>query len=287
MQAATLLQGVVDRTDVYKAAGVSLRSLINDSVQDIESILRESRLSEIGEEAAAQEAQRAQKSDQEHLDELLVLREQRLEEYTQESLRLIREEQKAVLQAEEAKQSKELGRLRQIDQQRQKSHPNQSVSTAPASQDLEAAALDALLEESGATKKQSLTIPKGPRHDPKGLLRRPSPPHRGTSIERHRRSDRIEVNHDAYRYNRSRSRERSRARYRSRKRSPSRERSRKRDGDRDKRYSYHSPERSRSRDRHRRRREHSRRDRRGQREHSRRRRRSYSRDRYRSRRDDR
>ena len=117
-KAALLLQGVVDRSDVYKAVEQSLEALISQNMNQIEAIVRDIRRTDVGEEVARQEEIRGRKSDDKYAEEAAKRQEERTKTREQEEKKKKREEEKQALKAEAAKKMRELEKLRSQDEKR-------------------------------------------------------------------------------------------------------------------------------------------------------------------------
>ncbi len=117
-KAATLMQGAVDRSDIYKTVEKSLDDLIGKNIDNIIKAGREIRKVEVGEAAAAEEERRGGKTDEEYAQEIAVKRKERVRLRKQEETRKRREDEKDALRAEEAKKMKELADLRYQDEKR-------------------------------------------------------------------------------------------------------------------------------------------------------------------------
>lgn len=113
-----MLQGVVDRSDVYKDVGQSLARLISDNISHIEYIARDIRRADVGEEVARAEEQRGRKTDEEYEQEAAVRQQEKAKIREQEEAKRKRAEEKERLMAETNRKMKELDKLRKDDQRR-------------------------------------------------------------------------------------------------------------------------------------------------------------------------
>ena len=113
-----MLQGIVDRSDVYKGVEQSLETLISQNISQLEAVVREIRRADVGEEAARQEEIRGRKSDDEYAEEAARRQEERAKAREQEEKKKKREEEKEALKAEAAKKMRELEKLRSQDERR-------------------------------------------------------------------------------------------------------------------------------------------------------------------------
>lgn len=117
-KAATLMQGVVDRSDIYKNVEKALDDLIAKNIGHIIKAGREIRRAEVGEDVAAEEEKRGGKTDEEYATEIALKRQERIRARKQEETRKRREDQKEALRLEEAQKLKELELLRSKDERR-------------------------------------------------------------------------------------------------------------------------------------------------------------------------
>ena len=117
-KAATLMQGAVDRSDVYKSVELSLDRLLAEHLGHVEATFREIRRAEVGEEVASEEQKRGNKTDEEYAAEADSRREAREEQKRKDEARKRREEEKEALKAEEAKKKAELEKLRRREERR-------------------------------------------------------------------------------------------------------------------------------------------------------------------------
>ena len=113
-----MLQGVVDRSDVYKDVEKSLERLISDNISHIEYIARDIRRADVGEEVARAEEQRGRRTDEEYEQEAAVRQQERAKIREQEEAKRKRVEEKERLMAETTRKMKELEKLRKDDQRR-------------------------------------------------------------------------------------------------------------------------------------------------------------------------
>ncbi|MCJ1337972.1 hypothetical protein MMC09_003256 [Bachmanniomyces sp. S44760] len=117
-KAATLIEGAVDRSDLYKTVEATIESLIAANVGHVENAAREIRRLEIGAEAAADEERLGAKTDAEYAQEAAIRREARTKIRKQEESRKRREEEMERLRAEEKQKKLELEELRRADERR-------------------------------------------------------------------------------------------------------------------------------------------------------------------------
>ncbi|KAL8951432.1 MAG: hypothetical protein Q9222_002593 [Ikaeria aurantiellina] len=117
-KAATLLQGAVDRSDIYKSVEISLDRLLSDHLNYILAAGREIRKADIGEEAAAEEQRRGTITDEEYAKEAAAKRDVRERQKKQDEARKRREEEKEQLRIATMKQEAELEKLRKMDERR-------------------------------------------------------------------------------------------------------------------------------------------------------------------------
>ncbi|KAJ5082575.1 hypothetical protein N7532_011618 [Penicillium argentinense] len=127
-KAATLIEGAVDRGDVYKNVEESIDRLASQHLESILDSVRAIRRQEIGEEAAANEEQAGSKTDEDYAAYVKGKRDERDAVYREE-LRKQREieDEKKRIRAEELRKKRELerqkddeerARRREIDDQR-------------------------------------------------------------------------------------------------------------------------------------------------------------------------
>lgn len=145
-KAATLMQGAVDRSDIYKSVELPLDALIEKNLNHVLKVGRDIRKAEAGEDLAAEEERRGSKTDEEYAEEAAarrIAREQerlRVEEEIrvkareaareqerqearqkarqQEEDRKRREEQLEKLRAEECAKRLELEKLRAVEEKK-------------------------------------------------------------------------------------------------------------------------------------------------------------------------
>lgn len=117
-KAALLIQGAIDRTDIYQTAEAQIDKLIRDHLETIERGIRALRKDEIGEEAAAAEQLRGSKTDEQYSEEFANRRRERekLREELQEKERAILEEKKKI---ERAKKREE-DRIKEIEEEKRR-----------------------------------------------------------------------------------------------------------------------------------------------------------------------
>ncbi|KAL6721640.1 hypothetical protein ACLMJK_000744 [Lecanora helva] len=117
-KAATLMQGAVDRSDIYKNVEATLDDLIAKNIDHIIKAGREIRRAEVGETTANEEESRGSKTDEQYDEEIAAKRKERIRVRKQEEARKRREDQKEALRLEEQKKLKELEALRLQDEKR-------------------------------------------------------------------------------------------------------------------------------------------------------------------------
>ncbi|KAL8964520.1 MAG: hypothetical protein Q9183_004395, partial [Haloplaca sp. 2 TL-2023] len=115
-KAVTLMQGALDRSDIYKSVEVSLDRSISEHLEHVLAAAREIRKAEIGEEAAKEEQRRGDIPDEEYDRETAVRREARERQRKQDEARKRREEEKERLRLEARQKEEELQRLRKLDE---------------------------------------------------------------------------------------------------------------------------------------------------------------------------
>ncbi|OOO09275.1 hypothetical protein OAory_01105710 [Aspergillus oryzae] len=116
-KAATLIEGAVDRSDIYKTVEASLDALASKHLPAILESIREIRREQIGEEAAAREEQAGNKTDEDYAAHVKAKREER-EKVWQETLRKQKEaeEEEARRKAEEKRKQRELDRQKEEEE---------------------------------------------------------------------------------------------------------------------------------------------------------------------------
>ncbi|CAF9908264.1 hypothetical protein IMSHALPRED_006625 [Imshaugia aleurites] len=117
-KAATLMSGVVDRSDIYKSVEKTLDALIAKNINHLLQAGREIRRADVGVDIAAAEEKRGNKTDEEYAKEAAVRKEERARERKREEARKRREEEKDRLRAEEAKHMKEIEKLQSQNERR-------------------------------------------------------------------------------------------------------------------------------------------------------------------------
>ncbi|KAL8645383.1 MAG: hypothetical protein Q9226_007332 [Calogaya cf. arnoldii] len=117
-KAATLLQGAVDRSDIYKSVEQSLDRLVSKHLSQVLVAGREIRRAEIGEEAAVEEEQRGNITDEEYAKEAAARREAREQQRQQDEARRRREEEREKVRADFAQKEAELQRLKKREEER-------------------------------------------------------------------------------------------------------------------------------------------------------------------------
>ena len=73
-KAATLIEGAVDRSTIYKTVEANIDALIAEHVNHVELVARDVRKLEVGEDLAAEEERRGAKTDEEYAREIAVKR---------------------------------------------------------------------------------------------------------------------------------------------------------------------------------------------------------------------
>lgn len=112
-KAATLMQGAVDRSDIYKSVELPLDALIEKNLSHVLKVARDIRKAEVGEELAAEEEKRGSKTDEEYAEEAAarrIAREQeraRVEEETRVKAREAAREQERQEARQKARQQEE------------------------------------------------------------------------------------------------------------------------------------------------------------------------------------
>ncbi|KAJ6120606.1 hypothetical protein N7523_004886 [Penicillium sp. IBT 18751x] len=127
-KAATLIEGAVDRGDVYKNVEKSLDQLASKHLESILGDIRAIRRQEIGEEAAAREEEAGSKTDEAYEAEVKAKREERdkiyreemrkQKEIEEEQDRIRAEEKRKKREIERQKEDEDRARRREIDEQR-------------------------------------------------------------------------------------------------------------------------------------------------------------------------
>ncbi|KAL8868011.1 MAG: hypothetical protein Q9174_005276 [Haloplaca sp. 1 TL-2023] len=115
-KAVTLMQGALDRSDIYKSVEVSLDQFLSEHLENVLAAAREIRKAEIGEEAAKEEQRLGDIPDEEYEREATVRREARDRQRKQDEARRRREEEKEQLRLEAKQKEEELQRLRKLDE---------------------------------------------------------------------------------------------------------------------------------------------------------------------------
>ena len=127
-KAATLIEGVVDRGDVYKSVEDSIDQLASKHLDFILESVREIRCQDVGEEVAARELELGNKTDADYEAYVSVLREEREKvwreeerkqrEIEEEEKRIRDEERKKKRELERQKDEEDRARRKEIDEQR-------------------------------------------------------------------------------------------------------------------------------------------------------------------------
>ncbi|KAK1144025.1 hypothetical protein N8T08_005934 [Aspergillus melleus] len=116
-KAATLIEGAVDRSDVYKSVERSLDALASNHLPTILDSVRDIRRQEIGDEAAAQEERAGNKTDEDYAAHVKTKRDEREKEW-QEYLRQQKEieEQEVQRKEEEERKQREIKRQKEEEE---------------------------------------------------------------------------------------------------------------------------------------------------------------------------
>ncbi|RHZ64266.1 BOD1/SHG1 domain-containing protein [Aspergillus thermomutatus] len=116
-KAATLIEGAVDRSDVYKRAEKFIDALASNHLQFILDSVRDVRRQQVGDEVAAKEEQAGNKTDEDFAAQIRAKREIREREW-QETVRKQREleEQEARRKAEEERKKREIERQKEEEE---------------------------------------------------------------------------------------------------------------------------------------------------------------------------
>ncbi|GFG27488.1 nipped-B-like protein B [Aspergillus udagawae] len=116
-KAATLIEGAVDRSDVYKKAEKLIDALASNHLQFILDSVRDIRRQQVGDELAAKEEQAGNKTDEDFAAQIKAKREIREREW-QETVRKQREleEQEARRKAEEERKKREIERQKEEEE---------------------------------------------------------------------------------------------------------------------------------------------------------------------------
>ncbi|GAD95078.1 hypothetical protein PVAR5_3716 [Paecilomyces variotii No. 5] len=116
-KAATLIEGAVDRSDIYKNVESAIYALTQNHLDSILSSIREIRRQEVGEEIATQEERSGNKTDEDFARLVKEKRDER-ERIRQEELRKQKEleEEKAKIKAEEQRRQREIQRRKEEEE---------------------------------------------------------------------------------------------------------------------------------------------------------------------------
>ncbi|KAJ9295240.1 hypothetical protein DTO217A2_9070 [Paecilomyces variotii] len=116
-KAATLIEGAVDRSDIYKNVESTIYALMQNHLDSILSSIREIRRQEVGEEIATQEERSGNKTDEDFARQVKEKRDER-EKIRQEELRKQKEieEEKAKAKAEEQRKQREIQRRKEEEE---------------------------------------------------------------------------------------------------------------------------------------------------------------------------
>ncbi|MCJ1401011.1 hypothetical protein MMC11_004223 [Xylographa trunciseda] len=117
-KAATLIEGAVDRSTIYKTVEANIDALIAEHISKVELAAREIRKLEVGEDGAAEEEKRGNKTEEEYAREVARKRDLRERTRRQEESKRRREEEKEKLREEERLKKLELDKLRSVDERR-------------------------------------------------------------------------------------------------------------------------------------------------------------------------
>ncbi|QDS77423.1 hypothetical protein FKW77_006594 [Venturia effusa] len=102
-QAVALIEGAVERSDIYRNAQTNVHQLVQQLLSQTEDTLRDLRQREIGTEAALEELKHGSKTDEEYEREFNKRRQERLAEAEEENERYRKEEEEERLRREEEK----------------------------------------------------------------------------------------------------------------------------------------------------------------------------------------
>ncbi|KAI4243357.1 MAG: hypothetical protein L6R40_003529 [Gallowayella cf. fulva] len=117
-KAATLMQGAVDRSDIYKNVERCLDQLISEHLNHVLAAGRAIRKAELGAEEAAEEEKRGNITDEEYAKEAAKRREAREQQRRLDENRKRSEEEKERVKAEFKEKAAELERLRKKEMER-------------------------------------------------------------------------------------------------------------------------------------------------------------------------
>ncbi|KAL8736037.1 MAG: hypothetical protein Q9166_000599 [cf. Caloplaca sp. 2 TL-2023] len=117
-KAATLMQGAVDRSDIYKSVEQSLDLLVSEHLDHVLAAGREIRKAEIGEEAAAEEERRGNITDEEYAKEATSRREAREQQRKLDDARKQKQEEKERFQATIREKQAEIERLKRLNEKK-------------------------------------------------------------------------------------------------------------------------------------------------------------------------
>lgn len=106
-KAATLMQGAVDRSDIYKSVELPLDALIEKNLSHVLKVGRDIRIAEAGEELAVEEEKRGSKADEEYAEEAAARR-------------IAREQERARVEEEARVKAREAAREQERQEARQK-----------------------------------------------------------------------------------------------------------------------------------------------------------------------
>ncbi|KAL2005998.1 hypothetical protein VTN00DRAFT_9652 [Thermoascus crustaceus] len=120
-KAATLIEGAVDRSDIYKNVESSLEELTSKHLESILNSIRNIRREEVGEEVAVQEERSGNKTDEDFDRHVKAKREERERVYQEELLKQReKEEEEARARAEEERKQRELQRQREEERAKER-----------------------------------------------------------------------------------------------------------------------------------------------------------------------
>lgn len=116
-KAATLMQGAVDRSDIYKSVELPLDALIEKNLSHVLKVGRDIRKAEAGEDLAAEEERRGSKTDEEYAEEAAarrIAREQERERVEEE----IRVKAREAAREQEREEARQKARQQEEDRKR-------------------------------------------------------------------------------------------------------------------------------------------------------------------------
>ncbi len=113
-----MLQGAVDRSDVYESVERSLQAFIAQNTSQMELAAREIRRAEVGETVAVEEEKQGRKPDEEYAEEAAQRQEERARLKKQEEAQRRRKEEKERTKLEMENKMRELEKLRNAEERR-------------------------------------------------------------------------------------------------------------------------------------------------------------------------